>query len=302
MSCNFPLHAYKAKSNQTDKIKITFSRPSSWRGEPLNLPCGQCTQCRLEKSRQWAVRCMHEASLWEKNSFVTLTYNDENIPSNKSLQLDHFQRFIKRLRRSVDDRIRYYHCGEYGELNERPHYHALLFNYRPGDLKLFSERDGRRLYTSDSLSKLWPLGFSTIGEVEFESAAYVARYIMKKVTGDRASSHYAGRKPEYTTMSRRPGIGKGWYEKFKADVYPSDRVIVRGVVTRPPRFYDGLLGSEDRSTLEFLKIKRENQAQKYTTDTLSDGRVIRVSEFSAPRLLAKNECVEAKIKMLTRSL
>src|SRR6185436_16893236 len=130
---------------------------------------------------------------------------------------------------------RYFHCGEYGEQLGRPHYHALLFNYDFDDKRFFSQRGGNSVYTSDKLSRLWGNGFSVIGEVTFDSAAYVARYVMKKVTGVRAEEHYQGRRPEYTTMSRRPGIGKGWYEKFKTDVYPRDRVVVRGVHTRPPR-------------------------------------------------------------------
>lgn len=303
MSCYFPLHAYKAKSNDTDKIAITFSRPQSWRGEPLNLPCGQCVGCRLERSRQWAVRCVHEASLYDQNSFLTLTYDDKHLPTDGSLVLSDFQNFMKRLRKSVaPKRVRFYHCGEYGELNGRPHYHALLFNHGFGDCKLFSKREGTELFVSDELSKLWTHGFSTIGEVTFESAAYVARYIMKKVTGDRAEEHYAGRRPEYTTMSRRPGIGKGWFEKFKTDVYPLDRVVVRGVDTRPPRFYDGLLGREDRSTLEFLKLERQRKNCYYVTDTLSDGRIVRESDSSDRRLAVKEVVKLAEISQLKRSL
>lgn len=303
MPCYFPLNAYKAKSTNAEKMAITFSRPSSWKGEPLNLPCGQCVGCRLERSRQWAVRCMHEASLYEENSFITLTYDDKHLPEKSSLNISHFQNFMKRLRKSIyPKKVRYYHCGEYGDLNARPHYHSLLFNHGFEDRKLFSKRDDIRLYTSDILSGLWPFGFSTVGEVTFESAAYVARYIMKKVTGDRAKDHYQGRTHEYSTMSRRPGIGKGWYEKFKADVYPSDRVVVRGVFTRPPRFYDSLLGREDRSTIEFLKIKRQNDAVHYVTDTLSNGKIIRVSDSSAPRLLVKSEVKLAQISQLKRGL
>lgn len=135
----------------------------------------------------------------------------------------------------------------------------------------------------------------------FESAAYVARYVMKKVTGDRAESHYEGRHPEYTSMSRRPGIGKGWYEKFKADVYPLDRVVVRGVNTRPPRFYDNLLAVEDRSTFELLKIDREKNGQHFVEDFV-DGRKIIVSDSSSARLAVKEVVKRAEISTLVRPL
>lgn len=313
MTCYFPLHAYRGKSKDADKIAITFRRSDSWRGVQLDLPCGQCIGCRLERSRQWAVRCMHEASLYEENSFLTLTYDDDHLPPDGSLVCPRdidgvhypgdFQLFMKRLRRSLGKKkVRYFHCGEYGERFGRPHYHALLFNHDFSDKVRFGGRDGKYpTFTSPSLSELWPKGFSVIGQVTFESAAYVARYVMKKVTGDRAESHYEGRHPEYTSMSRRPGIGKGWYEKFKADVYPLDRVVVRGVNTRPPRFYDNLLAVEDRSTFELLKIDREKNGQHFVEDFV-DGRKIIVSDSSSARLAVKEVVKRAEISTLVRPL
>jgi len=303
MPCYHPLTAYKGKPTDSGKNLIVFSRPSSWRGVSINLPCGQCVGCRLERSRQWAVRCVHEASLYEENSFLTLTYDDEHLPKNLSLVKSDFQKFMKILRKSIaPKRVRYYHCGEYGEEYGRPHYHALLFGYSPPDRKYFSGKDERRLFTSDDLSRMWSKGFVVIGEVTFESAAYVARYVMKKVTGDRAKEFYGERAPEYSTMSRRPGIGKGWFDKFKSDVYPVDRVVVRSVPTRPPRFYDTLLGREDPSTLAFLKINRENNAEHYVEDVLSDGTVVRVSDSSMPRLAVKEVVKIAELNQLKRSL
>lgn len=302
MSCYSPLHAYKGKSNDPQKTKIVFRRADSFKGEKLDLPCGQCVGCRLERSRQWAVRCMHEASLYSDNSFLTLTYSDQYLPPNNSLVKSDFQYFMKRLRKSLAPKtVRYYHCGEYGEKG-RPHYHALLFNHDFKDKKIFSTRGGNSVYTSAHLSSLWPQGFSVIGEVTFESAAYVARYVMKKVTGKKAESHYAGRVPEYTTMSRRPGIGKNWYEKYKSDVYPHDRVIVRGNPTRPPRYYDTQLQLEDPSTLALIKLNREKNNEHYVTDRLSDGRVVRVSDSSGPRLRVKEICKIASIQNLKRPL
>lgn len=303
MPCYSPLHAFKGKSNDASKIAITFRRPSSWRGERLDLPCGQCIGCRLERSRQWAVRCMHEASMHEENSFLTLTYDNSHLPSDGSLVLSDFQNFMKRLRKSIaPKRVRFYHCGEYGDQFKRPHYHALLFGHDFSDKKFFSGSEERRVYTSGELSSLWPLGFSVIGEVTFESAAYVARYVMKKVTGEKALDHYGGRAPEYTTMSRRPGIGASWFQKFRSDVYPHDRVIVRGHHTRPPRFYDSLLGKDDPSTLALLKIDREKDSNRFVTDVLSSGRTVYVSDSSADRLLVKEIVKKAQISNLKRPL
>lgn len=303
MPCYHPLHAYKGKSNDASKIKIVFRRPDSWKGERLDLPCGQCVGCRLERSRQWAVRCMHEASLYPENSFLTLTYSDKNLPPYSSLVKSDFQYFMKRLRKSLTPkRVRYYHCGEYGDLLSRPHYHALLFNHDFQDKKLFSSKNSNPVYTSSELSSLWPQGFSVIGAVTFESAAYVARYVMKKITGKYASDHYGDRIPEYTTMSRRPGIGKGWYDKFKSDVYPHDRVVVRGVKTRPPRFYDTQLLKEDPSTMALLKLEREKNGQHFVTDILSDGTIVRVSDTCGSRLMVKEVVKKAQLLNLKRPL
>ena len=113
---------------------------------------------------------------------------------------------MKRFRKHFGSGVRFFHCGEYGELYERPHHHAILFNCDIYDKELLlNAKTGFNLYTSSLLSSLWPFGLHSIGEVSFESCAYVARYIMKKVTGDMSESHYHGRKPEYITMSRRPG-------------------------------------------------------------------------------------------------
>lgn len=318
MTCYFPLHAYRGKTKDADKIAITFRRSESWRGVKLDLPCGQCIGCRLERSRQWAVRCMHEASLYEDNSFATLTYDDEHLPRDVSLVVPRdidglhypgdFQLFMKRLRRSIaPKRVRFFHCGEYGKATQengwiaRPHYHALLFGYSPPDKKFFSKRGDNSVYTSGELSTLWQKGHVVVGDVTFESAAYVARYVLKKVTGVGAQNHYQGRAPEYTTMSRRPGIGSRWYQKFKSDVFPLDRVVVRGSVARPPRFYDNILAREDRSTYELMKIQREKDAVHFVEEIV-DGRVLIESDSSDRRLAVKEVVKRAEISTLVRPL
>lgn len=229
---------------------------------PIDLPCGQCVGCRLERSRQWAVRCVHEASLHEKNCFITLTYNKENLPADQSLDVKHFQDFMKRLRFKYGPKIRFFHCGEYGENFGRPHYHACLFNHDFSDKILWSERQGCKLYRSQELEEIWGKGYATVGEVTFESAAYVARYIMKKITGDKAEKHYEGKKPEYTTMSRRPGIAKGWIEKYTTDVYPSDNLVLRGKEMKPPKFYDNYFELTNPEKFSTVKRNRAQHAEK----------------------------------------
>ena len=225
MPCYSPLKGFVNKESGG----IVFKR-SKIAGAEMEVACGQCLGCRLDRSREWAARIVHEAQLYDDNCFITLTYDDEHLPKDGSLDKSHFQKFMKRLRKRFSDRkIRYYHCGEYGDQLDRPHYHACLFNFDFMDKELLKERDGNFLFVSQTLHELWPYGFSTVGELTFQSAAYCARYVLKKVNGVLSQDHYLRcdengvaywLQPEYTTMSRRPGIGRDWYEKYKEDVHP----------------------------------------------------------------------------------
>lgn len=185
---------------------------------------------------------MHEASLYEDNSFLTLTYNEKNLPEDYSLVLEHHQLFMKRLRKKHEGRIiRFYHCGEYGDTTLRPHYHTILFNLDFADKQYLKTTDtGSKLYISRELDGIWALGDCYIGNVTFESAAYCGRYVMKKLTGSR-KSEYGSREPEYSTMSRRPGIGSPWLTKWKTDVFPNDFCIMNGKQIRVPKAYDQLM-------------------------------------------------------------
>ncbi len=312
MPCYYPLTAYYGGKTPSGKKSVVFKKPPGPNPDGLQLPCGRCIGCRLERSRQWAVRCMHEASLWEDNCFITLTYNDQNLPPSESLHLPHFQMFMKRLRKHyTGKKIRFYHCGEYAEREKpgglymdligRPHYHALLFNLDFPDKTYWKTENGNKLYISDTLTKLWGMGHCLIGSLTFESAAYVARYVLKKKTGPPAPDHYKGRDPEYTTMSRRKGIGLKWLEKFHTDVYPHDFVIVRGNKSKPPRFYDKFLESSDPDMLENLKLARSKRADK-TYMLNVRGKKIAVSDNSPRRLAVKEQVKLAQIKNLKRNL
>lgn len=261
MACYHPVPGwYSRKMNETGRRSITFRMSEGYSDRPVSVPCGNCIGCQLEKARRWAVRCSHEASLYEDNCFVTLTYNSDNLPSHGSLRPSDFVNFMKRLRHERDG-IRFFQCGEYGARLERPHHHALLFNWRFPDQEEWSVREGTTLYRSPMLERLWPYGFSSIGEVNFDTAGYVARYAMKKVKGEAARAHYGKKVPEYLTMSRRPGIGRGWLDKYLTDIYPSDEMVVNGVVTRPPRYYDDLVGKYSPGLLAGVKKKRMQQAE-----------------------------------------
>lgn len=288
MPCFAPLTAfYGTEKGKSGKRAIVFKHSLSFSGVPLKLPCGQCIGCRLEKSRQWAMRCMHEKQMHEESCFVTLTYDDENLPKGGSLLKRDMQLFMKRLRKAYSDKqIRFYGCGEYGETTRRPHYHLLLFGLQFADRQLYKRgKSGEHLYTSEILRQIWPYGHNVIGDVTFDSAAYVARYVMKKVTGEAAAAHYIsvdemtgelyGLAPEFTNMSRRPGIGLEWFQMFGNHAYKFDSVIMNGLEVRPPRYYDGKYELVDSKALDKLKRKRRRKAVLSKSENTPERREVR---------------------------
>jgi hypothetical protein len=304
MPCYSPLTGYRSKDlTAKNKRKIVFNIKYALDDSEVTIPCGSCIGCRFEKSRQWALRCVHEASLHDDNCFITLTYNNENLPTDHSLDKTHFQKFMKRLRKKFTGQtIRFYHCGEYGEKNNRPHYHACIFGMDFPDKVLHTTtKNGDKLYRSKLLTQIWGKGEQNyIGELNFKTAAYTARYIMKKINGDKADEHYrftdekTGEQhqiiPEYTTMSRRPGIAANWYKNFKTDVYPSDEVIIKGIPMQPPKYYDSILEKENPFLYDDIKHDRLLNAQKYQHDNTPE------------RLHVKHQVKQAQAKLLSRTL
>lgn len=202
-----------------------------------------------------------------------MTYNDKNIPEGGSLVKADFQKFMKRLRKKFKGiKIRYFHCGEYGEQLKRPHHHACIFNFDFRDKIRYKGEGDTTQYISETLFNLWPFGFHTIGRVTFDSAAYVARYITKKISGEMAEGHYGNKTPEYVTMSRRPGIGRDWIEKFKNDIYPNDKVVVRGKFPcKPPKYYDQIFDlhkSKDMFRIKCIRKRKSKESKENTSERL----------------------------------
>lgn len=267
MPCYHPREAWlSATTNPSGKRSLVFDRLKGLSTHPVTVPCGGCIGCRLDRAHEWSMRIMHEKTFHELSSFVTLTYDDQHLPANGSINIRDTQRFLKKLRsyhafHNNDAKIRFFLCGEYGEQFSRPHYHAILFGIDFSDKKqITTNKQQQPLYRSPILEKLWENGHTYTGAVTKQSAEYVARYIVKKVTGDKAEQHYQGKTPEFITMSRRPGIGKLHYEKYKTDIYSRDFCTTKGKKTRVPRYYDRLLDKEDPSRLQTLKKKRIQRA------------------------------------------
>lgn len=297
MPCYHPVTAYKSRSvNPTGKRSLVFKASDGLVGSELKIPCGGCIGCRIDRSQQWAVRLMHEANYWDQKCFVTLTYDELTVPSNGSLCKDHHQKFLKRLRKAHGGKIKYFLCGEYGETTYRPHYHAILFGIDFADRKRAAKNaQGDQLWVSDSLDKIWSHGNCWIGDVTHESCAYVARYIMKKVTGKAADEHYMRvdengecyhLQPEYIAMSLKPAIGKQHYERYKSDFFPRDYAVSRGKQVPVPKYYDRLLERENPELLEELKqarVKRAKSSPDNTPDRLRVRETVKKSKLTQLR-------------------
>lgn len=245
---------------------------------------------------------MHEAQMHSENQMLTLTYDDENLPPfPHSLDVKHHQLFMKSLRNYLaPKRIRFFNSGEYGEptlennLIARPHWHTIIFGHAFTDLEAIKETKAGVIYSSSTLTKIWQKGHASIIELSVETANYVAKYCIKKVGGDLANEHYektnpytgeiSNIRPEFATMSRKPGIAHKWLNKYFTDIYPSDQTILKGgKQVKTPKYYDTQLEQSDPEMLKQIKDERKAFAFKHRKDA------------TQRRLLTRELCTKAKL-------
>lgn len=341
MTCFNPNQGYESSSLTVNrKHSFTYSKKHARRVNGVlvrrTVPCKKCEGCRFDYSREWCVKIMHEAMMHSHvNSFVTLTYNDALVPAFGQLKYkEHFTPFLKRLRERIAPlRIRFYMIGELGDLNLRPHFHVIIFGFDfPDKVPFKSAPNGEILYRSKLLEDLWKcpdegvsFGYSSIGSVTPASAAYVARYSMKKqigmfdgyesfetlegeiITRPKLSERYLRYhpiddeffyiNPERAYMSngggksKLGGIGKTWFDKFRNDLYPKDFThLSNGILVRPPKYYDKLLERVDPVMLESIKQSR------------MDHMAANVNELTVDRLRQKRVCLLGKLSKLKRNI
>lgn len=268
MTCYNPLKAWFYELSGK-KIIIFNEREVCSSCQPIQLPCGSCIGCLSSRARQWTCRLVNEGDLWSEKCFITLTYDDEHLPFNGSLNKKHFCDFMKRLRKDVGVKIRYFHCGEYGEKYKRPHYHAIIYNYDFSHDRVHIPYSDPPRYISSQLSRLWTYGFSEIGDFTESSCAYVAGYVVKKQRDKRL---YDGKLPEYVTMSRGDGkttfgIGKEWLLRYWKDVYiygDDSCIVSKNFRCKPPRYYDTVMANEINS--QIMEDKKNVRIEKMLED------------------------------------
>lgn len=257
---------YKFIGKASTVLMSTTFRKSADVSRVRLMPCRQCIGCRLERSRQWATRLLLEEKAHDNACFLTLTYDDDHLPKNGSLNPSHLTTFFKDLRSRMayhgKQKIKYFACGEYGDQTGRPHYHAIVYGpfgvYGSDDLRNSEEpsRGGDPQFSHEDLSAVWPHGLHRFSEFNFETAAYVARYVLKKITGTASSDHYGDLVPEFQRGSN--GLGKGHVDRWITDIYPGDHVVLpgRGAFIPPP-YFDRLLEKVDPSL--YAQVKKARQ-------------------------------------------
>lgn len=301
MPCYHPIPLYRSTEGINPKTgKAPLVSYSGGKGALVRVSCGRCIGCRLENSRQWACRIMAEfqTTIADGKSciFLTLTYRNEELVYGGQLHgilvPRHLELFWKRLRKYFSgESIRYYACGEYGDKSNRPHYHACVFGIDFSDKRFFTSQNGNNLYTSVTLDRLWTHGHCIIGNVDFESAAYVARYCLKKRMGNTKDTYECdGITPEFARMSRRPPIGREWFKRFNGDVFPHDVFLARNFPSKPPRFFMRELEKHDINLYHKVIEERAKAAE------------LNYEEGTGKRLKVRERVKLSSIKPLTRRL
>lgn len=255
MACFYPVDAWKSKRvNESGKRSIVFRRADGFDDMHLQVPCGKCDGCLADRAREWSIRMYHESSLHERNSFLTLTYEDNN---QKTIDKKHLQDFFRRMR-DAGYRFRYYACGEYGSTTRRPHYHAVLFGEDfLGGATIDINDD---LYTNPRVAELWGHGLVSIGSLTMGACCYVAGYVQKKI----------GDPDTFSLMSRRPGIGSTWLEHYADDIRRTGTVTIEGKELPIPKRY--LVWKEEE--LEEVKRERAARFKQQTPDEVWDRRIL----------------------------
>lgn len=309
---------YKAKisglqpgQSYEDAEEIAKSIQASGRYRRVQIiPCGKCIGCRLEYSKQWATKGILEAEQFKDNWFLTITYDQEHLPENGSLKANEFKNFIKKIREYYDRKynhigVRFMGCGEYGTLG-RPHYHAIMFNMPiPIEQMKFHEynENHEALYRCPELEKIWGKGMIVAAEVNWNTCAYVARYITKKVGIPANKEHYKklGIEPEFFRMSRKPGIGREYYEKNKNKLFEKDEIIVNKygggqMKVKPPKYYEKLYDIENPEKIKEVKEKRKKEQER-----ISKIKYHQTTKYKKDQLLLEEDIKKGQAKSLIRT-
>lgn len=341
MSCYQPLVGVVTGTNlDTGKRIVSISKhgsnPVPLPGqEVIKVPCGRCIGCQLDYSKQWADRCLLELEDCKDACFVTLTYDNDHIPTVVGRSSDSggsfvhltlcrrdVQLFLKRLRKMLSPcTIRFFGCGEYGSRTFRPHYHLILFGWYPPDAVPYGmSQTNNPMFTSKILDRAWSFpsrrnllgeydspnktstsgGLVMVQRVNYATCAYTARYVTKKINSPRSSWYKdMGIEPPFSMMSRKPGIGRRYFDEHP-ELWDYDSIHVAtedgGKSIYAPRYFKKLLADQDPIKAENLAAMRKAQAIERNAFLEAESG-LPIDEY----LDRQEEILLGKIKSLKRS-
>lgn len=311
---------YKVKGiNQRGEYVYTddFSGDESVTRQFIEIPCGHCDGCRADRAKEWSDRLIMESHYHDQNSiyFLTLTYDElhlkrvsyfdkfgvyhEGIESDRgTLVKRDVQLFIKRLRKSrPDDKIRYYIAGEYGPKTDRPHYHAIIYGLHLGDWKLDESghsETGNLYYTCSELERIWGNGFVSIEPANEYTCRYVAQYVTKKLDSSTRVRSARGQEREFALMSRRPGIGRQFYDDRGEEMFDKEKIFLStvngSVEIKPPRYFKKLY----RETHEDKYLERVQRLLRRSDDVMDAKSTVTDNDYEQ-QLLVKEAILHSKL-------
>lgn len=270
------------RRKQAERASMQCTRPLQLPNVPMPVPCGKCRACRISRSREWATRIQQEASYYENNIFVTLTYSDENLPKDKAVYKKEVQLFIKRLRKELgDQKIKYFACGEYGEETKRAHYHLLILNM---------PFNGKK--NTYFIEKAWTKGRIDIGTVTYNSARYVADYIQK----DDRSEMYDGRTPPFSLKSQ--GLGKQYAIDNKDQIIDNLGSTVNGIPVGLPKIYMKWLEIDNQLLIDKARVRSNESEEILYKRAIKNGTNTKYEREASQKQKDKN--IKARISLKTK--
>lgn len=311
-----------------DDLAYHFSHSFDVRKDYVQVPCGKCVECQRDRAREWSTRIALDVKSYNSEDnfyFITLTYNDDNIPYTESgyptLVIEDYQLFMKRFRKFQKDAfgkdgVRFYIAGEYGPKTLRPHYHLLVWNCVIPDLELFRiSPTGNHLFTSKSIFELWymfedpddktskklSLGHHLIGKGSLATAMYTAKYVSKGF--DDTIKQYCkktGAFAPFSRMSLRPALGLDYLNSLsdtdKCQMIERGSIILNtdngGYSNAVPRYFKRKIA--DTFPDEVARVSSRNKAVYESKENLLVSMLdMPLDQFRETRKELANESIRA---------
>ena len=288
MKCLFPLSGLRSKkindATGNRPVVLSLAPKDGFVDQKLSLPCNKCLHCRINRTREFAIRSHHESLVGpsgpisqDNNHFVLLTYNDKNLPKHGALQASDVKKFLDRIRADCAWRglpsPRTFGCGEYGSKTQRPHYHINIFNLKLSDITYLKNLKQNKLYTSTYLTEKWKLGAVTLSPFSHLTAQYTAKYIVKALWADdppegdtRVEAPFPLPSQGRVATSTQPGLGAFFLDRYAQEIVNLGAIEIDGALAPIPTYYKKRLQKKHNDLYKILLQKNYNLIETLRRD------------------------------------